>query len=180
MTSRTLLISSAFLVVVLAGCSAPASAPTESSPTSDPASPTAEPTTAAPADPDGTEAGASAPAGCDLVTADLVSSILGVDPGSCEPITSWADGPAGLYPAITMAIDTTASAPTIMPVEVCGGGGIDGALPVPGADYGYAVEGDLCVVVGTLGVKTSALLDYGVAPAEKWQQLAIALVERLS
>ncbi|MGX5679827.1 hypothetical protein ACWKWO_00375 [Schumannella luteola] len=174
-----MILSAAVSVVLLAGCSAPAPEPAEPlEPSTAPSAPPVEATEP----PSDSEPGASAvaPTGCDLVTADLVSSILGVDPGVCEPITSWADGPAGLYPSITMAIDTTASAPTIMPVEVCGGGGIDGALPVPGADYGYAVEGDLCVVVGTLGVKTSALLDYGVAPAEKWQQLAIALVERLS
>ncbi len=160
---------------LIAGCSAPGlSGPTDSA-SAIPPSPTEE---AAPGD-DTSTPSAAAPVGCELVTADLVRHHLGVDPGVCEPTTSWADGPAGLYPAITMAIDTTANAPFIMPREVCGGAGIDGALPVPGADYGYAVDGDLCVVVGSVGVKTSALLDYGVTTAEQWQALGAALVPLL-
>lgn len=124
-------------------------------------------------------AAATAPVGCELITPELVIANLGIDPGACEPIESWADGPAGLYPAVTMAIDTTASAPWHMPVEVCGGAGIDGALPVAGADYGYAVEGDMCVVKGSVGVKVSALLDPGVATAEDWQRFALAVLPLL-
>jgi hypothetical protein len=176
-------------LLLLAGCSAPApDVPTATSGPGVTSGPVAEvtgaPTPAAsePAGPiDDGDGGVplTAPDGCELVQAALVRQHLGVDPGACRPIESWADGPAGLYDRITMAIDTTASAPMYMPREVCGGGGIDGALTVPGADYGYAVEGELCIVKGTLGVKTSALLDPGVATARDWRALAVALLERL-
>ncbi len=181
--NRRLIVPTVALLCLLGGCSTatPDETPTTPAEQTAPAeSPSAE-ALPQPTEPavDSPTTPSLAPVGCDLVTPDLVRQFLHVEPGTCEAITSWADGPAGLYPAITMAIDTTASAPTIMPREVCGGGGIEGALPIPGADYGYATEGDLCVVKGTVGVKTSALLDPGVATAEDWQALALALLPLL-
>jgi hypothetical protein len=180
------IIATLAALILLAGCTAPAPAPGVTDPAAAPETTAPEPVSspsasgvAGPIDDGDDGVPLTAPDGCELLQASLVREYLGVDPGACRPIESWADGPAGLYDRITMAIDTTASAPMYMPREVCGGGGIDGALTVPGADYGYAVEGELCIVKGTLGVKTSALLDPGVATARDWRDLAVALLERL-
>lgn len=179
---RRALLAPAALLLLLTACAPTADDPGTGSDGATPrTSPTSEASTTPSEEPgsDPAAPAATAPVGCELVSRELVTQYLHLDPGACEPITSWADGPAGLYPAITMAVDTTASAPMYMPVEVCGGGGIDGALPVSGADYGYAVDGELCIVKGAIGVKTSALLDDAATTAADWQALAVALLPRL-
>lgn len=172
----TRLLLPALLLLALSACSsAPGAPPDAPEPpaSSVPADAPAEVPTEAPA--------VAGPGGCQLVTADMISAAIGVDPGPCTAAPSNIAGPdTGEYEAIGADVQITSDASVYLTDAVCSTAALDGSLDVPGADRGYADLGSFCFVKGETGVMFTAFILNDSATASDYQALAIATLAKLS
>ncbi len=164
------------LALSLAACSStgPAAAPA--------AAPAVAPSDAAGSEPAPAPAaaGANGPNGCELVTADMFASTVGLTAGPCTTTGSFIAGPdTGKYAAIGADVQISSQPDLYLTDVTCSQGAVDGALAVPGADRGYAANGSFCVVKGTTGVFLTAVAPSGSTTAEQWLALAEATLSKL-
>jgi hypothetical protein len=162
--------AAALLTFALAACSTPASDLGSGTP------PTAS--SNAPSDAQSTGAVADGPAGCDLVTPELLLSTLGVASGTPEAEASFTGGPPSCkYADLTMDVQVTTSPDLYLPADTYDGHDLPGSVPVPGADRGYAVGGSLVVVKGGVGVFVTG--SYPGISVDAFLALATAIVGEL-
>ncbi|MEO5535137.1 MAG: hypothetical protein ABIR17_08410 [Pseudolysinimonas sp.] len=161
--------AAALLTFALVACSAPASDHGSTPPTA---------ASDAPSDAPSTAPVANGPAGCDLVTPELLQSTLGVAAGAAEVEASFTGGPPSCkYADLQMNVQVTTSPDLYLPANLYDGHDLPGSVPVPGADRGYAVDGSLVVVKGGVGVFVTG--SYPGISVEAFLALATAIVAEL-
>jgi hypothetical protein len=167
-TMTRTLAAAAFLLIALAGCSTPAPPAPEvtTAPSSEPvetSSPSAEsPSAEAEVD------------GCTLVPASLFLDNLLIDPGTSTSSPSFTAGPSTCsFEFASLQAQFSNQPDLYFPESAYDGHDLPGSLPVTTADRGYAIDGSLLVVKGTLAVFVTGYVPDSTP--EQWRDLADAI-----